>query len=625
MTNVVRLNEVGRMKLITVDFETYFSKDIGFAKQTTEEYIRDPEFHVIGVAVKDGDEPTEWASGTEQQIKQWLDKFDWENSVALAHNAMFDGSILNWHFDIKPKFWMDTLCMGRAIHGVEVGGSLGVLAERYALGQKGDATKWAMGLRRTDFTEQQLADYGDYCINDVELTHKLFYRMLLGFPKKELHLINLTLRMFTEPVLRLDISLLQQHKTDIFDQKEALYDTLGIPRHEAEETLMSNKKFAAALRKLEIEPPVKISATTGKETLALAKTDEEFKALASHPKHEVQALVAARLGAKSTLEETRTDRFIGIASRGTLPVPVKYYAAHTGRWGGDDKINLQNLPSRGENAGKLKMAIKAPPGQTMIDADSSQIEARVLAWLAGQNDIVKAFANKEDVYKKMAASIYGKKEADVTPQERFVGKTTVLGCGYGMGAVKFQAALKNSSPPVELPLDECHRIINAYRKTNYAIAAVWKQAQQAIINMSRGDPALIGRAGVLKVVPKERAIMLPSGLLLRYDDLKSEVGENGIEFSYKTRQGRTRIYGGKVIENVCQAIARCIIGEQMLRISKKYRVVLIVHDSIGIVVPKHIAAEAREYVEECMRWTPDWAAGLPVNCESGMAESYGGC
>ncbi len=613
------------MKLITVDFETYFSKDVGFAKQTTEEYIRDPQFHVIGVSVKNGDAPAEWASGTAHQLKQWLDTFDWENSVALAHNAMFDGAILNWHFDIKPKFWMDTLCMGRAIHGVEVGGSLGALTERYGLGQKGDATKWALGLRREDFTEQQLSDYGDYCINDVELTYKLFNKMLPGFPKKELHLINLTLRMFTEPVLRLDIPMLQQHKADIFNKKEALYDKLKIPRHEAQEVLLSNNKFADALRALKIEPPVKISATTGKETLALAKNDEEFKALASHPKPEVQALVAARLGVKSTLEETRTDRFIGIASRGTLPVPVKYYAAHTGRWGGDDKINLQNLPSRGENAGKLKMAIKAPPGHKIIDADSSQIEARVLAWLAGQDDIVRSFANKEDVYRKMAATIYGKKEENITPQERFVGKTTILGAGYGMGAVKFQAALKNSNPPVELPLDECRRIIDVYRKANFAISALWKEAQQAIVNMSRGEGAPLGRAGVLQVIPKERAIMLPSGLLLRYDDLKAEAGENGVEFTYKTRRGRTRIYGGKVIENVCQGIARCIIGEQMLRISKKYRVVLTVHDAIACVVLDKEVEEARQYVEDCMRWTPDWAAGLPVNCESGVGVSYGEC
>ena len=612
------------MNILTIDFETYFSKEVGFAKMTTEEYVRHPEFHVIGVAVKNGKGETEWASGTAQELKRWLDEYSWEDSIVLAHNAMFDGAILNWIFDIRPKFWVDTLCMGRAIHGVEVGGSLGALAERYSLGVKGDATKWAMGLRREDFTPQQLSEYGDYCINDVELTYALFQKMLPDFPKKELHLINLTLRMFTEPVLRLDNKLLLQHKEDIAATKDALYDAIGIPKDEAKELLMSNNKFADALRSLGVTPPVKISATTGKETLALAKNDEEFKALAEHSEPKVQLLVAARLGVKSTLEETRTDRFIDIASRGTMPVPIKYYAAHTGRWGGDDKINLQNLPSRGTNANKLKLAIKAPAGCSIIDADSAQIEARVLAWLAGQDDLVQAFAEGKDVYKKMAAAIYGKKQEDITSAERFVGKTTILGAGYGMGAAKFQAQL-NSMSNTTITLDEARRIIDIYRKTNYQITNIWREAQNVLVAMARGEPAPLGRKGVLEVVPKETAIRLPNKLLLRYDELSFDQGEKGVEFSYKTRRGRTRIYGGKVIENVCQAIARCIIGEQMLKISERYRVVLTVHDAIACVVPDAEVEEARKYVEECMRWTPAWAKGLPVNCESGVGKSYGEC
>ena len=612
------------MNILTIDFETYFSKEVGFAKMTTEEYVRHPDFHVIGVSVKNGKGDTEWASGTPQELKRWLDEYSWEDSIALAHNAMFDGAILNWIFDIRPKFWADTLCMGRAIHGVEVGGSLGALAERYELGVKGDATKWAMGLRREDFTPQQLSEYGDYCINDVELTYALFQKMLPNFPKKEMHLINLTLRMFTEPVLRLDNQLLLQHKEDIAATKDALYDAIGIPKDEAKELLMSNNKFADALRSLGVLPPVKISATTGKETLALAKNDEEFKALAEHSDPKVQLLVAARLGVKSTLEETRTDRFLDIASRGTLPVPVKYYAAHTGRWGGDDKINLQNLPSRGTNANKLKLAIKAPPGCSIIDADSSQIEARVLAWLAGQDDLVKAFAEGKDVYKKMAAAIYGKKEEDITPAERFIGKTTILGAGYGMGAAKFQAQLHAMSNAI-ITLDEARRIIDIYRKTNYQITNVWREAQNVLVAMARGEPAPLGKKGVLQVMPKETAIRLPNKLLLRYDELSFDQGEKGVEFSYKTRRGRTRIYGGKVIENVCQAIARCIIGEQMLKISERYRVVLTVHDAIACIVPDAQVEEARHYVEECMRWTPAWAEGLPVNCESGVGKSYGEC
>ena len=608
------------MDLITLDFETYYDREYSLSKLTTEEYVRDPRFEVIGVGVKVNNQPTEWASGTHEQIKTYLQTFDWAKSMVLAHNTMFDGAILSWQFDIHPRVFTDTLCIARALHGVEVGGSLRALTERYRIGEKGTEVINALGKRRADFTEYDLDKYGDYCVNDVELTYKLFNIFLKkGFPKTELRLIDCTLRMFIDPVLELDIGLLEQHLEDTRERKDQLLEAAGVSK----EDLMSNPKFAEVLQGLGVTPPTKISLTTGKETLAFAKSDEAFKALADHEDDRVQAVVAARLGTKSTLEETRTQRFIDIGKRGTLPVPVRYYAAHTGRWGGDDKINLQNLPSRGPNGKKLKRSILAPEGYTLIDADSAQIEARVLAWLAEQDDLTSAFANGEDVYVKMASRIYGVTEEEVTKDQRFVGKTTILGAGYGMGALKFQSQLNTFGQEVEL--DEARRIINIYREANWKINQLWRNCQNMVRHMVNGDSYQVGRKGVLKVSGSERGIVLPSGLLVRYDDLSAEQTENGLEYSYKTRRGRTRIYGGKVTENVCQAIARCIIGEQMLQIAKRYRVVLTVHDSIVACVRDEEVAEGQAYVEQCRRWTPDWAEGLPINCESGTGKSYGDC
>jgi DNA polymerase I-like protein with 3'-5' exonuclease and polymerase domains len=609
------------MDIITIDFETYYDRDFSLTKLTTEEYIRSDRFEVIGISVKVNNNGTEWASGTHEQIRQWLqESFRWSDSLVLAHNTLFDGAILNWRFGINPRAWLDTLCMGRAIHGVEVGGSLKALAERYGLGEKGTEVLNALGKGRLDFSEAELARYGDYCINDVELTYNLFSRLARKFPKQELKIIDTTLRMFIEPRLELDTTLLASHLEQIKIIKGDLLSASGVDKSD----LMSSDKFAELLRGLGVTPPTKISPTTNKPTYAFSKTDQEFLALADHPDGRVQTLVAARLGNKSTLEETRTQRFIDIASRGSLPVPIRYYAAHTGRFGGDDKINLQNLPTRGTNANQLKKAIVAPKGYTIIDADSSQIEARVLAWLAGQDDLVTAFANREDVYKKMASAIYGIAESDVDKSQRFVGKTTILGAGYGMGALKFQVQLKNMG--VEVELDEAKRIIDIYRRTNNSIVALWRQAQVMLTKLSQGDTAPLGRAGVLEVVPEDSAIKLPSGLLMRYDDLQFEQDDKkGIQFHYKTRRGRTKIYGGKVIENVCQAIARCIIAEQMLRIAKKYKVVLTVHDAIAVCVRDVEADEAQAYVEKCMRWVPEWATGLPVDCESGAGKSYGDC
>jgi hypothetical protein len=889
------------MNTLIIDFETYYDKEYSLSKMTTEEYVRDPRFEVIGVAVKLNNEETEWASGTREQLKRWLSRFPWDSSLVIAHNMLFDGAILSWYFGITAKVWGCTLCMGRALHGVEVGGSLKALAERYDVGVKGDEVVRAIGMRRGDFDDEELSRYGDYCVNDVDLTYRLFYRMMTKFPKTELKLIHTTLQMFVEPVLELDLLLLEQHLDDIITTKEKLLSDAGVTK----DILMSNQKFADLLATFGVRAPTKISPTTGKETLALAKNDEEFKALADYPDIRVQTLVAARLGTKSTLEETRTQRFIEIAKRGTLPIPIRYYAAHTGRWGGDDKINMQNLPSRGANANKLKKAILAPDGYVIVDADSAQIEARVLAWLAQQDDLVAAFEKGEDVYRIMASAIYGKDVADITKEERFVGKTTILGCigsgtqvlcdsgwkpiehvsiedklwdgeewvchrgllnkgikqtlnlcgawltpdhkvwsgtqwleaqsvvadenilsqalgigaanlpsqamyvaqgseskhslydvtatkpntqlkiitskilealaapfvrrklqaqndigvtlkscltthtargyltgcllplpvattptqkdmltmgvggspstmsgetighrflstfkhlmggkilttklteltttkgmsrgtydsqpvaktcstneksknsskklmtydlayagprnrftilteagpvivhncGYGMGAVKFQAQLKAFG--TEVDIDEARRIIDIYRKTNQSISFLWRQANDALVYLSRGESMQLGRPGVVELVPEETAVRLPSGLLMRYDELGFVTDDEGrYQFSYKTRRGRTKIYGGKVVENLCQAIARCIIGEQMLKIAKRYKVVLTVHDAIACIVPEEEAQEGVAFVEQCMRWTPDWASGLPINCESGVAKSYGYC
>jgi DNA polymerase I-like protein with 3'-5' exonuclease and polymerase domains len=621
------------VNILTVDTETYYTNtDLGFKTQTTEEYVRDPRFEVIGVAVQVGDGKPQWFSGTHEQIKVWFNQFDWGNSMVLAHNALFDMAILNWHFDIRPKAIADTLSMARAVHGIEVGNSLKRLAEHYKLGVKGEEVVNAINLRRKDFPPEQLAAYGAYCRNDVALTYELFMCLLPQFNKVELKLIDATIRMFTEPVLRLDKSLLQKHLVEVRSRKEKLLADAGANL----ENLMSNPKFAELLRGLGVEPPMKISLTTGKQTLALAKNDEEFKALAEHPDERVQTLVAARLGNKTTLEETRTERLLGIADRGLIPVPLSYYAAHTGRWGGADKLNFQNFPSRGENAGTLKRAILAPEDHVMIDCDSSQIEARVLAWFAGQDDLVQFFEKNNaeiaagvkkkdmqyDPYKIMAAAIYGKGVSEIDDAQRFVGKTTILGSGYGMGAIKFQAQLKAFN--VDIALEEAQRIISIYRETYPWIPALWKAGNVAIAALSKGNTAKWGREGVIQI--HSDGVLMPNGLYQRYPGLRKVKDKDGKEqYIYDSRKGVTKLYGGKLTENICQGLARCIVGEQLLLIAKRYKVVLTVHDAVACVAPKEEAEEAMQYVMQCMRYVPTWAQGIPLNCEAGYGVSYGDC
>lgn len=620
------------MSFITLDFETFYDKDFSLSRMTTEEYIRDPRFEVIGVGVKVDDGEPEWFSGSKAETKAYLDKFDWANSAVLCHNMLFDGAILAFTFGIVPAKYFDTLCMARAIHGVDAGGSLKALAERYQLGEKGTEVINAMGKHRSDFTAEDLARYGAYCINDVALTFKLFCTLLSeGFPSDELDLIDMTLRMYTQPVLRVNDAMLVERLQDIQQEKLALLGSLmedmGVnDTDEVRAKMASNPQFAEVLRSFGVEPPTKISPTTGKETYALAKNDEGFIALSEHDNPIIQQLCAVRLGTKSTIEESRIERFINIGARnrGLLPIPLKYYGAHTGRWSGLDSVNFQNLPSRDKKKKTLKNSIMAPPGHYVINCDSSQIEARVLAWLAGQNDVTKQFANNEDVYSAFASKIYKQPISKANPVERFVGKTCVLGLGYGTGAKKLQHTLKTQPPGADLPEEECKRIVDLYRQENDKIPALWRECDLALNHLmawpSESKEYSLGQHEAVWVTP--RGLRLPNGLYITYPKLQR--GDKG--FIYTSRKGVQSLWGGAVVENIVQALARIIVGEQMLELQRQgLRPVLTVHDAAVVVVKKGDIDAAMKTVTKIMSTPPEWATTLPVACEAKYGESYGDC
>ena len=616
------------MSIITIDFETYYSKEFSLTKFTTEEYIRDKQFEVIGVAVKVDDDETVWFSGTHDETKAWLNQFDWQHSALLCHNTMFDGAILAWVFDLNPAFYMDTLCMARAIHGVDAGGSLAALVKRYNLGEKGTEVVNALGKKRLDFDGGDLDRYAGYCRNDVDLTYHLFNQLATGFPGEELELIDMTLRMFIDPVLMIDDGLLAGRLEDIRREKTELLNGLketlkANDEEEVRKKLCSNPQFAKVLKEFGVEPPTKTSPTTGKQTFAFAKNDEGFIALQEHEDPVIQQLCAVRLGTKSTLEESRIERFIRIRgrNRGRLPIPLKYYGAHTGRWSGMDSVNLQNLPSRDKKKKTLKNSVVAPPDHVVINSDSSQIEARVLAWLAGQTDVVEQFRRGEDVYSIFASKVYGRSISKTDPIERFVGKTCVLGLGYGTGALKLRHTLKTQPPGANLTEDECKRIVSVYRQQNDKIPKLWEECDHALNALMQGVQRsfTLGHGGALWITPD--GIGLPNHLHIRYNNLRIENGKP----IYDSRKGPVNIWGGAMVENVVQALARIIVGQQMLKIREKYRPVLTVHDAAVIVVPKVEVDEALDFVTKVMSTPPDWCPDLPVACEAKWGESYGSC
>lgn len=616
--------------MYTIDFETYYSREYSLSKLTTEQYIRDPRFEVIGVAVKKDGEPTvfhpadpaDWRGS----IQKALDAYRFENEMVIAHNAAFDMAILNWHFNIRPRFIVDTLSMSRPVTMLTVGQSLRALAEFFGIGHKGDAVYNMLDVHLADMTPQQMYDYGEYCKLDVDLTYHLFYKLKDYSTPDELRVIDCTIRMFSEPILELDQRVLIEHLDEVRARNRKLLEATGMDNRDV---LMSNQKFAEALRSLGVEPPMKVSATTGKETYAFSKQDLEFVELKDHPDTRVQALVCARLGLKSTIDETRTEAFIAMANRGNLPCMLTYYGGHTGRASGGDRVNVQNLPRGGAH----RRAIKAPNGYGLVACDSSNIESRVLAWFAGQTDLVQEYRDGVDVYSSFASTVYNKPiNKHDNPKERFVGKTCILGLGYGTGHTKLQHSLEVSK--VKIPLDEAKRIVSLYRSRYFSIPILWKQADEAIHLMSQGYNSIIGVGIQLKA--GNNRVMLPNGMSIFYNNLRTEVNpftqKPGLV--YYNRRKPVNIYGAKVIENIVQALARIVVFDQMLVVHKwlkakeakdgvRRAVCLMVHDEVVCCVPESEMEETKAFMEKAMSVAPTWAPDLPVACEAGVGYCYG--
>jgi DNA polymerase I-like protein with 3'-5' exonuclease and polymerase domains len=624
------------MDIVTIDFETYYDKDYSLSKMTTEQYVRSSLFEIIGVGIKVNEYPTDWYSG--DSPGKFLKSLDYSKRAILCHNTAFDGAILSWHFGIKPRLWLDTLGMARPLHNVTVGGSLAKLVTYYGLGKKGDEVVAALGKRKADFTEADLAQYGEYCKNDVNMTKQLFDKLKVGFPSSELLVIDQTLRMYTDPVIELDVPLLEKHLEEVRTRKRTLMADLGHGmggEAAVQEMLMSNDKFAAYLKRLGVEPPTKTSLKTGKESWAFAKTDKGMTDMLEHVDERVQAAVSARLGVKSTLEETRTENLIGVAGRGKLPIMLNYYGAHTGRFSGGDKLNLQNLPSRGNTT--IRRALKAPPGQMLISCDSSQIEARTVAWVAGQEDLLIAFRDKRDVYSEFATEVYGRAITKADKVERFVGKTCVLGLGYGMGAEKFRRTLEIGQGGINVVIDinEAERIVRLYRQKNWKIVQFWQKCGAALKDMLYGGENALHP----QVRYDKRGIRMPNGFYVQYPALRETA--NGFMYISDARTYQkalkervltgsppddiawTRIYGGKVTENIVQALAALVIREQMAAAGLHFKVAFQVHDEIIVAVPEDNALADQAKLEALMSVAPKWAPDLPVACESGMAANYG--
>ena len=604
--------------VVTLDYETFFGKDYTLSgKMNTSEYVRDDRFHVHGVAIKKGNGKTLWYTG--RNIALALKEIDWSKTAMVGHNTAFDGFITSEVYGHKPAFYVDTLSMSRASRGHHTRHDLDTVAKAFGHGGKVKRDALANTKDKVQLTKDEEAKLGGYAVDDVDDTYRIFWDMYPHVPDDELRLIDITMRMFCDPVLEIDIPRVKAELENELGAKAAALLRSGAQVDD----LMSNDKFARLLQAAGAQLPQKISPSTGKLTYAFAKSDLAFQDLMKNGNDKVRALCEARLKMKSTIGETRANRFLEAGRDGMkLPVLLNFSGAHTHRWSGGNKMNLQNL----KRGGELRRSILAPKGHVVVVADSAQIEARVLAWLSQQMDIVNAFANKDDVYKLMASAIYGIPVEEVTKDQRFIGKICVLGLGYGMGPQKLQQTLKQGTmgPPVDISEDECRRIVGIYRQKNWKIKAFWKKMDQVITNMTLG---IESKEGPLEV--GKGFVRLPNGMFLQYFGLHgtAEITRDDLvmtETTYLTRTGRAKLYGGLLTENVVQALSRIIIAEQMLKIHDAgYRIVTMTHDEIVIIAKKKDAKKALDFMIKTMSTPPDWAPGLPLAAEGGFDINYG--
>ena len=600
------------LQIVTIDFETYWGQGYSLKAKgmNMSEYIRDERFAVHMMALKIDDGITKIVRP--EDIPAALAEIDWATSALLCHNTAFDGFILSQRYDVVPSYYYDTLSMARGQFSVNFNLDLDSVAQYCGFeGKIKDVLKQTKDV--LDLPPALWGKLAGYCANDNDQTYKIFQYMLPTYPPDELDLIDITIRMFCEPVLRVDLPRVQAALEAEVGKKVGAILKAGVLAAD----LMSNQKFAQLLIDKGIAVPKKISPTTRKWAPAFAKNDRGFRALTRDPK--ARELVEARLAVKSTIGETRAGRLLKVGDE-ALPIMLNYCGAHTTRWSAGNKMNMQNLPRGGE----LRKSILAPEGHVIVVADSAQIEARVLAWLAEHNELLTQFLSGADVYKWMAAKIYDKPVDQITKDERFIGKVLVLGLGFGMGPPKLQETLEKGAlgaPPVIIPEWQAGIWVGTYREANAPIVKFWGEMKLLIARMAvdMGTSTLMPP---LEIV--HESIILPSGLALQYPDLKVTVDKNTNErgYTYLSRGQRSRLYGGLLTENIVQALARCVVAEQMREIAKRWRVVMMTHDEIVCVAPQKRAEECLADMINVMRTPPEWGLGIPLDAEGGWDTMY---
>jgi len=591
--------------MIILDFETSYTPRTakgeaphGLQSQTVPEYLHDTRTACLGAALMLNGVgryvPPERLDIVLHKVADAV-----ANGTALScHNAAFDLAVWARFYTSSyqavrhtlrryPQRLVDTehlarwaSAQGKLPH--TIGTSIAALGDWYGIAKGDTAAAVAAG-------GDALADYA---LRDVEIAARVLGSWREAWPDDENALSTLHVLLSTPGAesLRVDVSRLVDTATET-PQEAAL-----------KKELRKDAVMVELLRRLDVLPEYKITKT-GRQKLALSKTDAWAQRLLSHPDERVQKLTSMRLGAASNIDRTRAQTLITASGDGRrgVPMSLRYYAAHTGRSGGSGGLNPQNLPRGGVH----RHALVAPAGHRLVVADASQIEVRVLAWLADDQATLEVFRRGGDPYKAFAVDLYGlADEAAVTTEQRRVAKSAVLGLGFGAGALGFQAYCRTMG--VEITLPEAERVVRAYRTARPAVPRFWREIEA----QARRNAQLV----------------LPSGRVMVYPEMTRDSFVRPKPFQAKAGENTSKLWHGLLTENVVQATARDVtLAAHAVEIGSRWPVVMLVHDEIVCCVPEADVEACLAEMLCVMRTAPSWAAGLPLDAEGAIANNYGEC
>jgi DNA polymerase len=667
-------------EILVIDFETYFDTDYTLSKMSTVEYVTDPRFEFTGLGIEILNHPkangpifipgpdVPWAI---KRLQKLFGKA-LHNCTVVAKNCKFDMLILAEKFGIYPAYPLDIEDLSRT-YDSRMSHRLKDLVSYFNLAKPKGDTQQFKGLHYGEMSKEQQANLAEYGRTDIELETALL-KILLPYitnPAFELALARHTLNLYLKPTLTMDYGLAEQTIQDMDAELNKSLKLVGSTKKEISGTLSFTKILKQALYDLPI--PEKMPVKTGKPGKnmvallgqsgvipALAKTDEGFKQLLNHKDEKIRNLIKAKVAIKSWpnwIKRVQSMVNQCKASGNKLRVPLKYYGGHTGRWSGTEKINLQNLGGRGRGVAihpliaQVRNLLIAPDGYKLLIDDSAQIEARLLAWLAGQDDLVRGFANGEDIYSVFATTLFGEKvwkpgpdeqtrEAKTAKIRRGFGKDAILGCGYGMGTNKFYGRCRenDSLRPLfdsgEYDWDFVDGLIKTYRKMYKKIPKLWQNVEKAFRFVCRysdqmkeyptiQEHYLINNPDVpfqplLRFWKSGNTvnIQLPSGRVLYYHHAR--VNRRGdIRYHYG------KLWGGSLVENIIQAIARDLLGYWILECEAQgIPVCLHCHDEVVSYSFGGNESADLERMNRIMSTGPDWAEGLPLAAEGSLAECY---